>query len=511
MRCPSCAAEIVDESPSFCPRCGTALTASTEGEATRELSAPPSEVDSDAPPTTENAAAEPDLAHPAEAEPESGAPPDGGTVPIEEPPAQSPPTARPPLVRDFLASLRRAARREGLVDIVGAGGFSFLVLVACGAVLVLAAKLQYASLGNDSGSFELLSAVVIVALGSLRVPIAIGELTVSALPLGVLLLTGWAMTWAAARVVRRGGAAGRRAQVLDGMKVAVPFALCCWIAALVFRIRTEPTPVAAGAWGALLIPAVWGALFGALGGMRASKPLRRHATDAMRRLRERHSIFYEGVGAAGMMLGLTIGLALFAAVLWIIAGLLEGRPAGDFGPAQAGAALIYLLAFGPNVIVSIITVSLGAPVEVGAQISSSGRMLGRLEEISLFDWGVSGPPWYAFALLAIPVLSCVLAGFAARRNARVPGDVVQILALAAGVYALVLFEFAGLAEARLGAGLIRARGFGRVAPDAASVLLLAFAWAVVAGFVGWRIGDAREGDDASAPEPSTGGERDPEP
>lgn len=429
----------------------------------------------------------------------------GGTRPLDEgstdPPATSVEARRAgagALVADLARTLPRALRRDGWIDLFVAAFFAFLVLVACGAVLVAAAKLQYQFLGDTASALDVLTSIVMVGIAVLRVPLEIGDLSVSAMPLGALAVVGYSLVWATARVVRRGGASTPRAAAGEGAQVAIPFALLCWIAALVFRFRTGETPAGADALSAFLLALIWGALFGVIGGLRALKPLRQQVGDAGRVVRGNSRAVYEGLSAAGVMLFATFLTTLFAALIWIIVGLLEGRPHGDFGIGDAAAALIYLLAFGPNVVVAIATVAHGAPVEVGAQVTSSGRSIGSLNELSLFDWGASGPPWFAFLLLLIPISAGLLGGFYARRNAADTGSIVQVLGVAATTYALVLFEFAALAEARLGAGLIRARGFGRVAPDAGTLLLLAFAWAIVAGLIGWKIGDAQ-----SSPEEET--------
>lgn len=532
MRCPSCDTAIKDEAAAFCPRCGVPL-ASAEGEATTELKAGDTEVlgvndtaaverPAEAAPPDEAAppvgAAPPDeAAPPVEAEadmPETttgtdapaatGAPPEEDEVAASQV-APAPAARERPgrIVRDLLVASRRAARTQGLAEIALAATMGFLALVACGAVLVVAAKLQYPFLGEGAGPFRILSAIVMTGLGVLRVPIHIGDLSLSALPLGALLAVGWMLTWATARIVARGPATSMRDRVLDGMKVAIPFALLCWISALVFRISEPPVVVAADAGAALLLSLLWGAIFGAIGGVRAFGPLRGLFKMGMHMLSERKRVLYEGLSTAGIILAVTVGAAAFASLVWIIVGLLSGRPSGGLGAGEAVAAVIYLIAFGPNVIVSIVSVALGAPVEVGAQVTASGRLVGPLKEISLFDWGGGGAPWYAFLLLLIPLGACLIAGFSARRSTRDAGGVVHVLVIAAAVFALVMFELAGLSEARLGAGLVRSRGFGRVAPDAGAVLLLSFAWVLVAGFVGWKIGDA--GDPALSSEATRDG------
>lgn len=532
VKCPRCAAEISERDPAFCPRCGAPM--SNAGDATIEIDALGV---TDVTDVTDGA----DTGQVTEVQ-------DAQDTEVELPEARStdvsdieaasssvidldaensdsaatrtdegPRTTRantsssrggviaqlranaPKLAAELARSVPRALRRDGWVDLSAAAAFAWLVLIGCGAILVLAAKLQYGFLGEGAAAWNLLSAIVMAGLGVMRVPVDIGELSLSALPLGMLAIVGYALMWSSSRVVGKGHAASQRDRVVEGMQIAIPFALICWLSALVFRIRTEPTPVGSDAWGALILPLVWGALFGALGGLRSVRPLKSYLGDVAGTFRSNYRFVYEGIAAAGVMLVATFLLTLAAGLVWIIVGLLEGHPSGSFGLRDAGAALIYLIAFGPNVLVAIATVAHGAPIEVGAQITSAGRIIGSLQEISLFSWGEQGAPWFAFALLAIPISACLLGGYSARRNAREPGDVVQVLGIAAGVYALILFELAALAEARLGAGLIRARGFGRVAPDAGVLLLLAFAWAVVAGFVGWKLSDSQQ--NAANPEP----------
>jgi hypothetical protein len=525
VKCPRCAAEISERDPAFCPRCGAPM--SSAGDATIEIDAPgvtdvtdvadgqvsevrdvqDTEVELPGTPSTEVSDTETASSSVIELDAENS---DSATTHANEGSAStradstgsntSPSGAgiiaelranAPKLAAELARSVPRALRRDGWVDLSAAAAFSWLVLVGCGAVLVLAAKLQYGFLGEGAAAWNLLSAIVMAGLGVLRVPVDIGELSLSALPLGMLAVVGYALMWSSSRVVGKGHAATQRDRVIEGIQIAIPFALLCWLSALIFRIRTEPTPVGSDAWGALILPLVWGALFGALGGLRSVKPLKDHLGDVAGAFRSKYRFVYEGIAAAGVMLVATFLLTLAAGLVWIIVGLLEGHPSGSFGLRDAGAALIYLIAFGPNVLVAIAAVAHGAPIEVGAQITSAGRIIGSLQEISLFSWGEQGAPWFAYALLAIPILACLLGGYSARRNAREPGDVVQVLGIAAGAYALILFELAALAEARLGAGLIRARGFGRIAPDAGILLLLAFAWAVVAGFIGWKLSDSQ--------------------
>jgi len=407
----------------------------------------------------------------------------------------------------------RAARaridREGWLDLASVAGFGFLVLLGAGAVLVLAAKLQYADLGAGSDPVAVLSALVITALGVLRVPVHVGDVVLSVLPLGALAAFIYGVAWATARLVRRRAIEGLRPAAREGAKVAIPFALICWLAALVFRIRAEPTPVAADGLGALLRGAMWGLVGGALGGAVATRHPRELVRALLGTLRARWRWAHRGLTAAATMLFATFLLATPAALLWIIVGLLRGGSTENFNLAIAAAAAIYLVAFGPNILIAIVTISLGAAVNVGAQVGSAGRMIGGIADVSLSEWGDGGTPWLAFLLLAIPIVSCSLGGSAAARKAGDDRAVVPTLAVASATYALVLFVLAALAEARLGAGLVRQRGFGLIAPEAWMVLVLAFAWAAAGGFIGWTITTVRRGAAASQPRDTAAPMREP--
>ena len=486
MQCPNCDAAIRDEDAAFCPRCGKPLGIA-EAEATTELRV-------DAP--GESPA-------PSDMESEVGT----GTAQLDRPEVHQEATpASPSLLEGFFSSLARSVRKGAWASLTIAAAFGFLAMLACAALLVLGVKMQYPDIGAGSDPLGALSGLVIVALGILRVPIHIGDLSVSALPLGALVAVGYLTAWATARFLRRRGYDHTRTAVLEGMKLTVPFALICFVCALVFRIRTDPTPVAADAAAALVLGALWGLVFGALGGLLARGTVRSGVGAAARLVRERWSFAWHGLVGAGVMLAVSLLAGAVAALLWVIAGLLAGGPQ-DFGLGEAGAAVIYLAAFLPNVIVSITSIGLGAPVEIGAQVSSAGRLLGPLTEVSLFEWGSGSPPWFAYLLLAIPVAACLAGGYAAHRSARREGGETSKLTLpvaftAAAAFALLMFELAALSEARLGAGLIRNRGFGRVAPDAGTVLVLAFCWALLLGLAGWKLfesGESDPPDDQKAP------------
>jgi hypothetical protein len=222
---------------------------SDEGDATRELSVSPSDT----------------------AEREDPDAPSGGTrkLPAQEPVAPKVAEASE-MARDLSHSVRRAAIAGGWKDLAVAAAFAFLVACACGAFLVLAAKLHLPSLGEGASPVAVFTGIVMAGLGVLGAQLHIGEVTVSALPLGALAVVVWSLVWAVGRYVREVDVTGPRASALEGAKVAVVLALICWLAALVFRVRTEPDPVFIGGWSALFAGGLWGLVGGALG--RAVRP-----------------------------------------------------------------------------------------------------------------------------------------------------------------------------------------------------------------------------------------------
>jgi hypothetical protein len=229
--------------------------------------------------------------------------------------------------------------------------------------------------------------------------------------------------------------------------------------------------------------------------VRAHAPLMSVGAQPFRRLRERSRSLYLGVQTGAAMLIVAFVAASAAVLLWIIVALARGSAPASFGVGDAIGGLLFLAAFLPNVLVALLALSLGAPVEVGAKLRLGGRGLGPLESFSLADWGAGSAPWFLWLLVLIPLVACLLGGYAARRNADDSARLVEVLAGAALTFSIPLAVLAALGDARLGAGLIKPRGFAHVAPDAVTVLLLAAMWAAALGLAGWRIAESQPGEE----------------
>jgi hypothetical protein len=357
-----------------------------------------------------------------------------------------------------------------------------------GAGLLVAAKLQFPALGSGFNPLSIVTAMTILGLAALGAPLHIGPLEVLALPLGALAIFGTAFAGFVrlSRPAPRGSSSVARA--VAGTRSGIVFGALCGIAALIFRFRGGPDEVGVEALPALALGILWGSVFGALGGMGADGGVGAPLAAFARGLRARSRVLYEGVVGAGAMLAAGLVLSVAAALVWIIVVLARGSLPPGFGPRDAAAALLYLLAFAPNVAVSLLALSLGAPVEVGGRVTVGGRDFGGLLEYSLVEWAGGDPPWYLFGLLSIPLVACAGAGLLAYRNARDPDAVLEVIGVGALVFAAAVLVLASVGDARLGAGLLGGRGVARAAPDAVTAAILACGWGAALGFAGWKAG-----------------------
>jgi len=456
--------------------------------------------------------------------------PDETPAPVDEPPVGTGST-RPrrrvvrrsavPRVSAIGARVSAALRATGWLEPVAAACVGFVAALCAGALLVLAAKLQNPDLGAGASPAAVFTAIVIVALASLGAPVRLGGLEVAALALGVVAFVGVALAWAVRSVLAAGGARAARGPrhgdpgtrlAAVRLRTGGVFAALSWIAALVFRLRAGATPVSAGAGEALVYGAVWGAAFATLGALSVAGRVRAALERPVMVLAARRIEVLRGVQAGVAMLAAALVGALAAVVAWLGALAARGLPP-RLGLGDVAAAVVYVVAFLPNLVVSVVALSLGAPIEVGARITSAGRALGPLRELSLGDWAGGAAPWYLWLLTVIPTGACLAGGWAARRNSERACRAELVIAVAVATFAVPLAVVAGVADARLGAGLARPRGFAHVAPDTLAVALLAALWAAGFGTIGWRLTHApsvasRASGTATSAGPGSGDERD---
>ena len=353
-----------------------------------------------------------------------------------------------------------------VLEAAGAAAEGFIGLLVVGAVLILAGKLQFPDLGSGAAPGRVLSAIAIAALASLGAPVRLGGVSLQVLPLGAVVAVGVVLALAMRRRTGtdlRNGDAARQ-----GLLLGACFGVLCAAAAAVFRIPGA-TPVSVSVVRALVAGAILGFVSGALG------------TAATRR--------WKWIGSRENFLG-RVGLAALgwaaasASLLWVVVRLARGPLPERFGIADAVAATIYLIAFLPNVLVGITTLGMGATVTVGSQISGGGRVSGELREYSLLDWGGGAAPAEAWLLVLIPALAFGAAGWLAARADPTPPRPGE-LAMSLFTVGVAIALLAAVADASLGAGLVRQSGVAEVSIDAAKAGVAAVLWGAVAGTAGW--------------------------
>jgi len=230
-----------------------------------------------------------------------------------------------------------------------------------------------------------------------------------------------------------------------------------------------------------LLGSLWVAVFAYLAVTTARSSPRRLVDGWASRWKTQRPQIFEGVRAGLLMLAVAAILAAGAGLLWAIVTLLRGGGPEHLRFGGLVAAVVYIVAFAPNLVIAVMSLSLGAPVDVGAGLTVGGKLRDNVEQISVFgdESGV------LILLLLIPLGACVFGGYWARRNTSDAAGFLRVLAVAALVFGGAIALLAALGDVRLGARLATDRGFGLIAPRAWLVLLLGTLWAAGCGYAGW--------------------------
>lgn len=378
-----------------------------------------------------------------------------------------------------LAPLKEPQR---LIPYLEAAALAFLGLLALGAVLLVVAKLQYPKLGAGADPVEMLTSLVIVSLAALRVPVHVGDLTFTLLPLGLLAAIAWVVRWACRSTIAN-------PTLRRTLWVGPLFGAIAGFAAFAFRHRFEPDAIYAGAPSALLLGSLWVALFAAWFFVTRSRSTVAFVRDSLEGLRTRNRSWWESAMTAGIMLGACLVLALAAGLLWVIVSLLSGSGPQQLDLGGLIAALVYVLAFAPNLVIAAATLSLGAPLHFGAGLTISGKVRGNVRELSIAGADGIDP---AVLMVLVPLVATGLAAVWLARNSQTPDNPLPVLARSAVMFAGALTGLAWLGHARLGAQLASDKGFGVVAADAPSVFVMALLWSFLGGLAGWAVVRSRE-------------------
>jgi hypothetical protein len=478
MRCPACHAEVSDPEAVFCSRCGRRL-APLEDEATDRIDkSPPGR-----PPVarTETASGPRSAASPANPPPSdrSRVPASGETVDR----ADGHTGNRTGLMGEMLGAVRRSLSAGGWGLASSAAALGFLAVLAVGAAFIGVLKLYDPQFGAGRSPMWVLVRIVIAGLASLGIPVEQAGAEGAILPLGALALVGWTLIWAGRNVVAKSNATSISERVLQGAKVGVPFAIFVFFAALAFRVR-DPIEVGPDPGIALLLGAFWGGLFGAVGGAGTGGGLR--ALIAELPASARNEVIAQGVGSGALMVVTGVALASAAVLVFLIVDL---AVASDL-PLAAGDALaiaFLLIAFAPNIAAGTLAFATGAPVVFVAR--SLG--IGLTSKISLFGWGVSGAEWYLYPLILIPIVACLLGGYAARKKAADPNRFVEVIGVSACLFSVIVAVLAYVGGISLDRAFLGEGNLFVLSADPAAAFFLSFLFAALLGAAGWKVADSQ--------------------
>ncbi|MFP5352639.1 MAG: DUF6350 family protein [Actinomycetota bacterium] len=371
-----------------------------------------------------------------------------------------------------LAPLKQPHR---LIPYLEAAALAFLGLLALGAVLLVVAKLQYPRLGAGADPVEMLTSLVIVSLATLRVPVHVGELTFTLLPLGALAVIAWIVRWACRSTIDN-------PTLRRTLWVGPLFGLIAACAAFAFRHRFDTDPIYAGAPSALILGSLWVALFAAWFFVTRSQTTIAFVRGSLDAVRAKSRPLWESTMVAGIMLGASSILALAGGLFWVIVSLLRGGGPQQLDLGGLVAALVYVLAFAPNLVIAATTLSLGAPLRFGAGLTIGGRVRGNVRELSIAGADGVDP---SILMVLVPLVAAGLAGAWVARTSEKPDAPLPVLVRGAALFAATLTALAWLGHARLGAQLASEKGFGVVAADAPSVFTMALLWSFLGALAGW--------------------------
>jgi hypothetical protein len=400
-----------------------------------------------------------------------------GWTPAGEPPSAGPAREPPPA---WTIVLQAAA----------VAGQGVLHATAAGALLLVALRLAAPGVLDGRSAGRAGAEAIALGLACLRVPLGSGDLSGTFAPLGGALATAWGIAVA----VRRwspGWPGGRGPSVAV---VAGSFAVACSAAAALARFGTplEPSLLGSGlagaAWGAL--GAAWGTARRERGETAGTRRARARAGTA--RLLGAHPRV--GPGVAGVAVAAVLGA--------VAAGALLVVQAAGASPSEAAGTLLLGIAAAPNAAATLVSLGLGAPVEVvlgGTAAAETTRAT-----FALWDWaGRGAAPPHVLALVLVPACAVVAAGRAAARVA--PDDPTLVRGLVTGVVlagSLVTAGWAGSLRATAGPAAGSATLSLGVSP--VPVVVLALAWSIAGAYVGSlvprprraaRSGAGEDGDD----------------
>lgn len=370
---------------------------------------------------------------------------------------------------------RRLARTAPLAAVwVAASGLAVCVCVAVAGWLAGTA-------GSVADAVRVGAQAWLLGQGS---GLEVGSASVTAVPLGLTLLSGVLLWRAGAWAASTSGAADVRAAVSGAAMIAGVYATVAMGAALLTSTAAAAVSPVRAFLGSLVLAAV-SSLPGVLHGAGLLQPLWQclpdHGQAALR-----------GAAAAVMTVlagGALLVTAALAADFGAMANIADAMGAGVVGGAILTVVAVLLL---PNASLLAVSYLLGPGFVLGSGtvVAPSGVALGRLPAFPLLaalpDEGAA-PAWAA-ALLAVPVAAAVVGAAVALRHAPGPGlDVAALRGGLAGLAAgVVVGLLTGLGGGAVGPGRLADVGAQVPACTATAVVAMTLAAALGGLALGWR-------------------------
>jgi len=404
---------------------------------------------------------------------------------------EAPPDIRPSAL--LLAGMRRGALLVFLPVALAGQGFAWLGYTISGAYR----------------PFSWLKIGFAYALGSVRVPFAAtvddpaGGAAATTEPFVVAI---GALTVAVVVLAFRAG--GEQAGGLEdrpfaaaaaGAAVGIGFAVPSFLIAFPVRLSFPNLTVdlvRPELWAALVVPLVLVGVTGATGGIAAAHDHLRSSAWGVRVAAAARG------GFAALWWGLALAFIGFLALAAVETNATRayGRAVDAAGAAGAIAVVHHALLL-PNQSAMILSVSMGAPVELagggnGATIALTG--IDRVGDgtlllgfVGMVEPHVDLPAWYLLFAL-VPLAATVIGGRRAGEGARSPRERAASGALAGVVYAVLAVVAAWAATVVLPALTPLFGGPPHLGPDLERTFLLALAWGVLGGMIGALLPRERE-------------------
>ncbi len=384
------------------------------------------------------------------------------------------------------AALRRWWRAPALAALGALAMEVAICFLLVGVIYVLAPGREESSLRQLTGASVWRLALWFFFLFQ-RVPVVAHATTpdaaaasVTFVPLGGLLLLGLAIGVAGKFAVSEGGTARQRLSAVP--RFAALLALLSFAVSFLADVDSGGVHAGAAHVGALLLPLLWGLLFGWLGAAR-----RVYGRGWLLRLGALLDRRLRGAGAAlsGALAGARTGLALALLAVMIVQVVLATRVAPGTDVREVASLILAMLLILPNLVGWAVLAGMGATFRItatlmGFSVSSSVGIFGA----SGAGAGAINVPAYWLLLLIIPAAAMPHSGYVAASRSQDRKHAIRAALFAGVLLAIGCWLLAWLLGLHVGATVTFGAGGISGSISTGAALLLPPVWAIVGTWLG---------------------------